>query len=76
MMFASLPDKPDHDALERAVLDLWERESTFATSFPRTPTYHKVKAGLKNGRLVAMNQDICCGWMGPRFSVGKKYGSD
>jgi len=23
-----------------------------------------------------MNQDICCGWMGPRFSVGKKYGSD
>src|SRR6478752_3136604 len=30
MMFASLPDKPDHDALERAILDLWERESTFA----------------------------------------------
>ena len=31
MMFASFPDKPDHDALEREVLDLWERESTFAT---------------------------------------------
>src|SRR5881409_3996555 len=29
-MFAYLPDKPDHDALERAVLDRWEREGTFA----------------------------------------------
>lgn len=28
-MFAPLPDKPDHDALERAVLDLWAREGTF-----------------------------------------------
>ena len=28
-MFASLPDKPDHDALEREILALWERESTF-----------------------------------------------
>jgi isoquinoline 1-oxidoreductase subunit beta len=60
----------------RPVKLIQTRESTFATSFPRTPTYHKVKAGLKNGQLVAMNQDICCGWMGPRFSVGKKYGSD
>src|SRR3954451_14269721 len=30
MMFASFPDKPDHDALERDVLALWEREATFA----------------------------------------------
>ena len=29
-MFAPLPDKPDHDALEREILDLWEREGTFA----------------------------------------------
>ena len=29
-MFASLPDKPDHDALEREILDVWEREGTFA----------------------------------------------
>ncbi|MGL6279727.1 MAG: class I tRNA ligase family protein, partial [Gaiella sp.] len=29
-MFAPLPDKPDHDALERAILELWEREQTFA----------------------------------------------
>jgi isoleucyl-tRNA synthetase len=29
-MFAPLPDKPDHDALEREILALWERESTFA----------------------------------------------
>src|SRR4029450_8225468 len=28
-MFAPLPDKPDHDALEREVLDRWEREETF-----------------------------------------------
>ena len=28
-MFAALPDKPDHDALERAILDRWERERTF-----------------------------------------------
>ena len=28
-MFAPLPDKPDHDALERAILDRWELERTF-----------------------------------------------
>ena len=28
-MFAPLPDKPDHPALELEILDLWERESTF-----------------------------------------------
>src|SRR4051812_13410561 len=28
-MFDQLPDKPDHDALERAVLERWEREHTF-----------------------------------------------
>ena len=28
-MLARLPDKPDHDALERDVLALWERERTF-----------------------------------------------
>jgi isoquinoline 1-oxidoreductase beta subunit len=60
----------------RPVKLIQTRESTFATSFPRTPSYHKLKAGLKNGELLAMNHDISCGWMGPRFSVGKKYGSD
>jgi isoleucyl-tRNA synthetase len=29
-MFAPLPDKPDHDALEREILALWKREDTFA----------------------------------------------
>jgi isoleucyl-tRNA synthetase len=29
-MFAPLPDKPDHDALEQEVLRLWEREQTFS----------------------------------------------
>ena len=62
--------------VNRPVKLIQTRESTFATSFPRTPTYHKLKAGLKNGQLVAMDHNICCGWMGARFSVGKKYGSD
>lgn len=60
----------------RPVKLIHTRESNFATSFARTPTYHKVKAGIKNGELLAMNQDIVCGWMGARFGVGKKYGSD
>ena len=48
----------------RPVKLIQTRESTFATSFARTPTYHKLKAGLKKGQLVAMDHDICCGWMG------------
>ena len=28
-MFAPLPDKPDHPALELEILELWERERTF-----------------------------------------------
>ncbi len=28
-IFSPLPDKPDHDALERAILDVWDREGTF-----------------------------------------------
>jgi len=60
----------------RPVKLIQTRESQFATSFPRTPTYHKLKAGLKDGQLLAMNHDIVCGWMGPRFYVGKKFGSD
>ena len=60
----------------RPVKLIQTRETQFATSFPRTPTYHKLKAGLKDGKLVSMNHDIVCGWMGPRFFVGKKYGTD
>jgi isoleucyl-tRNA synthetase len=29
-MFAALPDKPDHPALELEILELWERDGTFA----------------------------------------------
>jgi isoleucyl-tRNA synthetase len=29
LIFSPLPDKPDHDALERVILDTWEREGTF-----------------------------------------------
>ncbi len=60
----------------RPVKLIQTRESNFATSFPRTPTYHKLRAGLKGGELAAMNHDIVCGWMAPRFFVGKKYGTD
>src|SRR6267142_1414602 len=60
----------------RPVKLIHTRESNFATSFARTPTYHKVKAGIKNGELTAMNQDIVCGWMGARFGVGKAGGTD
>ena len=60
----------------RPVKLIQTRESNFATSFARTPTFHKLKAGLKGGKLSAMNHDIVCGWMGARFGVGKKFGSD
>ncbi len=59
--------------LGRPVKFIQTRESQFATSFPRTPTLHKLKAGVKNGQLTAMNHDIVCGWMGPRFAVGKQF---
>lgn len=62
--------------LGRPVKLIQTRESQFATSFPRTPTHHRLQAGIKDGKLDAMNHDIVCGYMGPRFSVGKKYGSD
>jgi isoquinoline 1-oxidoreductase len=59
--------------LGRPVKLITTREAYFATVFARTPTFHRLKAGIKNGQLTAMNQDIVCGWMGPRFSVGKKF---
>jgi isoquinoline 1-oxidoreductase len=52
------------------------RESAFATSYARTPTLHRMKAAVKDGKLAGMNHDIVCGFMGARFGVGKKYGSD
>ncbi len=60
----------------RPVKLIQTRESNFATSFARTPTLHRMKAALKGKELLGMNHDIVCGFMGPRFSVGKKYGSD
>jgi isoquinoline 1-oxidoreductase subunit beta len=57
----------------RPVKLIQTRESNFATSFPRTPTLHRLKAGLKDGQLVGMNHDIACGFMGARFGVGKKF---
>ncbi len=63
-------------AAGRPVKLIHTRESNFATSFARTPTYHRMKAGIKDGQMTALNHDIVCGWMGARFSVGKKFGSD
>jgi isoquinoline 1-oxidoreductase len=57
----------------RPVKLITTREAYFATAFPRTPTYHKLRAGLRNGQITAMNHDLVCGWMGPRFSVGKQF---
>lgn len=62
--------------LGRPVKLIQTRESQFATAFPRTPTLHRLTAGIKGGNLTAMNHDIVCGWMGPRFYVGKKHGTD
>lgn len=59
--------------LGRPVKLIQTRESQFATSFPRTPTFHRLKAGIRGDRLDAMNHDIVCGWMGPRFAVGKQF---
>lgn len=63
-------------AVGRPVKLIQTRESNFATSFPRTPTLHRLRAGLREGALDAMTHDIVCGYMGPRFSVGEKFGSD
>ncbi len=59
--------------LGRPVKLITSREAYFSTAFPRTPTLHRMKAGIKDGGLSAMNHDIVCGWMGPRFSVGKQF---
>jgi isoquinoline 1-oxidoreductase len=59
--------------LGRPVKLIQTRESQFATAFPRTPTFHRLRAGIKNGQLSAMNHDIVCGYMGPRFAVGKQF---
>ncbi|MBL27468.1 MAG: aldehyde dehydrogenase [Rhodospirillaceae bacterium] len=60
----------------RPVKLIHTRETELATSFARTPTLHKFKAALKDGKLSGMQHDIVCGWMGARFGVGEKYGSD
>jgi isoleucyl-tRNA synthetase len=54
-MFASLPDKPDHDALEREILQIWEREQTFEQLRERN------RGGLKFSFVdgpVTANRDV------------------
>jgi isoquinoline 1-oxidoreductase len=62
--------------LGRPVKLITTREAYFATAFPRTPTFHRLKAGIKSGQCTAINHDIVCGYMGARFSVGKQFGTD
>ncbi|RMD81537.1 MAG: twin-arginine translocation signal domain-containing protein, partial [Candidatus Dadabacteria bacterium] len=54
----------------RPVKLIMTREADQALPFPRTPSYHKVRAGIKNGELVGVDHHIVCGWMGPRLGVG------
>ena len=54
-MFSPLPDKPDHDALEREILDLWEREGTFALLRERNadgPRFSFVDGPVTANRMV------------------------
>ena len=54
-MFAPLPDKPDHDALEREILALWERESTFERLRERNadgPRFSFVDGPVTANRMV------------------------
>ena len=37
-IFTPLPDKPDHNALELAILDAWERERTFEQEVLKSET--------------------------------------
>lgn len=57
-----------HD-IGRPVKLIQTRESQMATGSPRTPSYHKVRAGLKNGELSAMEHDIVAGWSGARVGA-------
>ncbi|MDJ0949374.1 MAG: molybdopterin-dependent oxidoreductase [Alphaproteobacteria bacterium] len=54
----------------RPVKLIMTREADQALPFPRTPSYHKVRAGVKDGKLTAADHHIACGWMGPRLGVG------
>ena len=54
-MFAPLPDKPDHDALELEILALWERERTFEQLRERNadgPRFSFVDGPVTANRMV------------------------
>jgi isoleucyl-tRNA synthetase len=53
-MFRPLPDKPDHPALELEILEVWEREGTFATLRERNrggPTWSFVDGPVTANRM-------------------------
>jgi isoleucyl-tRNA synthetase len=57
-MFAPLPDKPDHDALERAILEIWEREGTFAALRERNangPTFSFIDGPVTANKPLALH---------------------
>ncbi len=57
----------------RPVKLIMTREVDQALPFPRTPSYHKVRAGIKDGKLVGVDHSIVCGWMGPRLNVSNPF---
>jgi len=50
-IFTPLPDKPDHDGLERAILELWEAEGTFAAL--REQNAHGPRFSFVDGPVTA-----------------------
>jgi isoleucyl-tRNA synthetase len=57
-MFAPLPDKPDHDALEREILAVWEREQTFARVRDRNadgPTFSFVDGPVTANKTLGVH---------------------
>ena len=54
-IFTSLPDKPDHNALELKVLETWEREQTFERLREQNrdgPTFSFVDGPVTANRMV------------------------
>ena len=57
-MFASLPDKPDHPAIEEAILELWDREGTFTELRARNadgPRFSFIDGPVTANKILAVH---------------------
>ncbi len=57
-MFASLPERPDHDALERAILEFWEREQTFTQLITKNadgPRYSFIDGPVTANKILGVH---------------------